>query len=422
MRDIQSFVYYFLLIIVALLLVITLYLKMADKRKIKSSSKHTREIPSSQSTGTSTKSEEAILVDNSEEEISGAKSISIQASCSRTSSYGDMDETNDESFLRKMHNSAMENPEHSQWDPNYSTFSTPANKSKNRTSTPSTLRSRKSDLSWSERDEQREYYYFKEKEGKSDFTKELLRALHDKDVRDILAGTLCEPLIKQLQILETNQNDANTKIKELEETNQSLNERITKIEKDLKSVKDKNKVDSNDLAPLQTQITTMKHASNIAQRMNDQDRKNNVVFHGIEETKGESQKQLTAKINAILKKAEIKIDDKFEANRIGKTYAGKIRPVKVCLKNYWDKRVIYKARTTMKTSGNTGIFINEDLPKIQQTLLMHCRKARRSNLIETCWTEEGIVHVKTTNKEDEVIPNTEKLTELTGYELEVSDQ
>jgi len=64
----------------------------------------------------------------------------------------------------------------------------------------------------------------------------------------------------------------------------------------------------------------------------------------------------------------------------------------------------------MKTSGNTGIFINEDLPKIQQTLLMHCRKARRINLLETCWTEEGIVHIKTTNKEDEVIPNTEKLT------------
>jgi len=101
---------------------------MADKRKKKSSSKHIREIPSSQSPGTSTKSEETIQVDNYEDESSSAKSISIQASLSRTSSYGDMDETNDESYLRKMHNSAMENPEHSQWDPNYSTFSTPANK------------------------------------------------------------------------------------------------------------------------------------------------------------------------------------------------------------------------------------------------------------------------------------------------------
>jgi len=84
----------------------------------------------------------------------------------------------------------------------------------------------------------------------------------------------------------------------------------------------------------------MQHSTNIAQHMNDQERRNNVVIHGIEETKGESQKQLTSKINAILKKAEIKIDDKFEATRLGKVYAEKIRPVKVCLKNYWDKRVI----------------------------------------------------------------------------------
>ncbi len=173
---------------------------MADKRKKKSSSKHTREIPSSQSPGTSTQSEEAILVDNSEEESSGAKSISIQASRSRTSSYGDMDETNDESFLRKMHNSAMENPEHSQWDPNYSTFSTPANKSKSRTSTPSTLRSRKSDLSWSERDEQREYYYFKEKEGKIQYKNDIVPGLENAStsIKKLFSGENKGKLIIQV--------------------------------------------------------------------------------------------------------------------------------------------------------------------------------------------------------------------------------
>ena len=408
-----------LLFTVAILIVITIYLKMAEKHKRKNK-KPTSKILSSPSTSTSTRSEEVIQVDNHEDGSSSTKSTSIQASLSRSSSYCDLEESNNESFLKRLHNTAMEDPDHSEWDPNYSTFSTQASTSKNGTSTPATLRSRKSDLSWSERDEQREYFNYKENDGKSDFTRELLRALHDKDVRDMLAGTLCEPLLRKLQILETNQNDANTKIQELEESNQSLNERITKIENELKSVKDKNKVNSKDFAPLQTQITTMKHASNIAQRMNDQDRRNNVVIHGIGESKGESPKQLTAKINSILNKAKIKIEDKFEATRLGKPKEAANRPVKVCLKNYWDKRVIYKARTTMKTTGNMGIFINEDLPKIQQTLLLHCRKARRNNLLETCWTEEGIVYIKTTNKEDEVIPNTEKLSEVTGYV--VSDQ
>ena len=278
-------------------------------------------------------------------------------------------------------------------------------------------------LSWSERTEQCEYYNYseKEKDEKSDFVRALLRSLHDKDVRDMLEGTLCKPMLKKLQILENEQNDANSKIKELEEANTSLNKRITNLEKELKTVKDKKNGNTKDIVdPLQSQITTMKHATNIAQRMSDQERRNNVVIHGIDESTGESPKQLTSKINEVLKKAKIKIDDKFEATRLGKNNAGKTRPVKVCLKNYWDKRTIYKARTTMKATGNKGIFINEDLPKIQQTLLMNCRKARRDNLLVTCWTDEGIVHIKTTNKDDEVIPNTEKLTEVTGYV--VSDQ
>ena len=425
---------FILFITVALLIVITIYLIMSEKRKRnkKSSSKHSKEIPSSPRPCTSTKSEEVIQVDNYEDETesSSAKSISIQASLSRSSSYCDLEETSNESYLKTLHNTAMEDPNHSQWDPNYTTFSTPTNTPKNRTSTPASLRSRisdlssrKSDLSWSDRTEQCEYYKYtgKENDEKSDFVRALLRSLHDKDVRDMLEGTLCKPMLKKLQILENEQNDANSKIKELEEANTSLNKRITNLEKELKTVKDKKNGNTKDIVdPLQNQITTMKHATNIAQRMSDQDRRNNVVIHGIAESTGESPKKLTYKINEILKKAKIKIDDKFEATRLGKNNAGKTRPVKVCMKNYWDKRTIYKARTTMKATGNTGIFINEDLPKIQQTLLMNCRKARRDNLLVTCWTDEGIVHIKTANKDDEVIPNTEKLTEVTGYV--VSDQ
>ena len=244
---------YILLITVALLIVITIYLIMSEKRKRnkKSSSKHSNE-PSSPSPCTSTKSEEVIQVDNYEDEteICSAKSISIQASLSRSSSYCDLEETSNESYLKTLHNTAMEDPNHSQWDPNYTTFSTPTNTPKNRTSTPASLRSRisdlsssKSDLSWSDRTEQCEYYKYtgEEKDEKSDFVRALLRSLHDKDVRDMLEGTLCKPMLKKLQILENEQNDANSKIKELEEANTSLNKRITTIENELKTVKDKNK-------------------------------------------------------------------------------------------------------------------------------------------------------------------------------------
>jgi hypothetical protein len=130
---------------------------------------------------------------------------------------------------------------------------------------------------------------------------------------------------------------------------------------------------------------------------------------------------LTAKVNEILKKADIKIEDKFEATRLGKTNAetsgneARLRPVKVCLRNHWDKRVIYRARTSMMATKNVGIFINEDLPKIQQTLLMHCRKARRGNKLTTCWTEDGVVHIKTKDKDDIVITDLGQLKKETGY-------
>ena len=158
------------------------------------------------------------------------------------------------------------------------------------------------------------------------------------------------------------------------------------------------------------------------QRMTDQERRNNLVFHGIHESKDENKNDLTDKVKSILDKAELKIEGSFEVTRLGKiitqdneTSTNRPRPVKIILSNYWDKRIIYNARTTMKSKGNAGIFINEDLPKIQQTLLMHCREARRQNKIDTCWTDEGVVHVRTADKDDLIMTNVLQLKKDTGY-------
>ena len=72
----------------------------------------------------------------------------------------------------------------------------------------------------------------------------------------------------------------------------------------------------------------------------------------------------------------------------------------------------------MKDTKNAGIFINKDLPKVQQTLLIHCRKARRLNLIETQWTEDGVVHIRTKEKDDLIITDLQSLKKETGYKEE----
>ncbi len=190
------------------------------------------------------------------------------------------------------------------------------------------------------------------------------------------------------------------------------------MEDELKEIKNK----EPQLAPIENEIINMKHKENVKQRMNDQDRRNNLVIYGVKEGKNETNKETSEKIKEILEKADIKIESTYEVQRLGKpnteetAETARKRPVKVMLNNHWDKRIIYSARTKMYGKGNIGIFINEDLPKIQQTLLMICRKAKRANKLETSWTEDGIVHVKISKHiPDVIIRNIEQLEKETGY-------
>ena len=83
------------------------------------------------------------------------------------------------------------------------------------------------------------------------------------------------------------------------------------------------------------------------QRMTDQERRNNLVFHGIHESKDENKNDLSDQVKSILDKAELKIEGSFEVTRLGKiitqdneTSTNRPRPVKIILANYWDKRII----------------------------------------------------------------------------------
>ena len=76
----------------------------------------------------------------------------------------------------------------------------------------------------------------------------------------------------------------------------------------------------------------------------------------------------------------------------------------------------------MKDTDNKGIFINEDLPKIQQTLLMHCRKARRQNKIISQWTEDGVVHIRTKDKDDIIVTDLPALKKETDYKEDQNQQ
>ena len=50
--------------------------------------------------------------------------------------------------------------------------------------------------------------------------------------------------------------------------------------------------------------------------------------------------------------------------------------------------------TTYNFSRNNQIFINESLMKTNESLAFCGRKLKRSGLIHSCYTKDGVVHIK----------------------------
>ena len=48
-------------------------------------------------------------------------------------------------------------------------------------------------------------------------------------------------------------------------------------------------------------------------------------------------------------------------------------------------------------NAETKLYINENLTPVNKSIAFNCRKLKRSNIIYTCYTREGIVH----NKQEE---------------------
>ena len=291
----------------------------------------------------------------------------------------------------------------------------------------------------------------RQNEGKPNskqFKDQLMDALYDNEIREALSQILLEPILNRVRELEVKNNKTDKKLKKMENENKSLMEKYSELEEKFNTLKTERaeKVNSDSLKPIETEITHIKHKANINMRMQDQDRRNNLVIVGIEEKISETQDDLDKNVKDILEKASIKLEGTFVANRLGKQAPAdnassadnattgfisrwrgnksqktpqatmpRSRPVKICLTSQYDKHIIYKARTTMKDTDNKGIFINEDLPKIQQTLLMHCRKARRQNKIISQWTEDGVVHIRTKDKDDIIVTDLPALKKETDY-------
>lgn len=171
---------------------------------------------------------------------------------------------------------------------------------------------------------------------------------------DLLWSRLKEELQKQTEIIAATVNETIT----------------TTIEEKLKPIKKENEALKNKVEVLSSKI----------QGLELENRKNNVIIHGVEEGKDNHTGLMEVVLEILneVDKTQIKHEwDRWEiskAHRIGKKCQGKDRPIKITLTLGWRKAELLKNRSNFPQ----GIKITEDFPKE----ILASRKALIPKLIE----------------------------------------
>lgn len=92
--------------------------------------------------------------------------------------------------------------------------------------------------------------------------------------------------------------------------------------------------------------------------------------------------------------AEIALTDIERSHRVGRPSTGRTRNIIVKFASYRTRRKVYGARIATKDSGYAGIYINEDLTKPRNKLLLKARKMAKTNILKSAWSSDGNILVR----------------------------
>ena len=96
--------------------------------------------------------------------------------------------------------------------------------------------------------------------------------------------------------------------------------------------------------------------------------------------------------------AEVTLDDIERSHHVGPLREGKRRDIIVKFWSYRTRRKVYGAQTKTKGCGYMGVFINEDLTKPRNKILLKARKMVKSKNLSSAWSSDGTILVR--DKED----------------------
>ena len=156
----------------------------------------------------------------------------------------------------------------------------------------------------------------------------------------------------------------------------------------------------------ESKISEMETRLNNMDKLDQQQRQNNLLICGIPESEKENtDAKIVEFINTNLPDVNLKPEDIERSFRAGKV--DKLpRPILVKFHSYNARRKVYKAKKHLREKKEK-IFINEDLTPAKSTLFSKARKLKSEGHITNTWTYDSLIYYTTDENDEPKRINTE---------------
>ena len=226
-----------------------------------------------------------------------------------------------------------------------------------------------------------------------------------------LSSTEIKVMFKAIQntmaeILQENQN-LKEEFKELKAQIRGQDRKIQEIKDSLKQVTNENLAIRRELqatkSKLQSEVEETERLADELDHLEQYTRKSSLEIHGVPEDGYESTEEVVIKLGALLgvdiTPQDIEISHKLKRRN---------KPIIVKFSSYKTKSKLYKKRVELKNcvasdlipnlrgdSRNNRLFLNENLTVHRREILKKANNMRKDRLIQSAWTLDGKIFVKT---------------------------
>lgn len=166
---------------------------------------------------------------------------------------------------------------------------------------------------------------------------------------------------------------------------------LDELHTQISSLKTQNEALRSENNDLMYRVDILEFRSDAAEQYS---RRDNVRISGLVEKEGE---HTDDEVISIAKSVGLTLstNDISISHRVGKKKPNsKPRDIIVKFVSRRSRDSFYKKRSALKSSGHSGIYVNEDLTKYRAELLFNARQMVNSKKIAGAWSSDGIVLVK----------------------------